>query len=567
MRTVRPSLGLAMLAAAALLAGCGQTQAGADDPRNRHGGVRGDYSYPATDYAQQAPGKPGDTLRIATATDTATLDFHAISHGNVQWLGRLLFDNLVYLDDQGRVTPWLATRWEISPDGKTYTFHLRPGVSFSDGAPFDAEAVRANLEHMRDPRTKSPLAAAYIAPYVSGRIVDPLTFEATLSRPYGPFLNVLAQSWLSLISPRQIRNAPQTIASHPIGSGPFVLDSYVRQQGLTLHKRKDYAWAPPYLHHSGPAYIDTIRIDIVPEALARYTGLAGGQYDLLADAPPQNSAAIRGDPRLIFDSRIRTGVPYRAIAFNLDRAPFDDVRVRRALAKAVDRLGITRSVFFDENLPTTLFLARTTRYFDGSAADVLRYDPAAANRLLDEAGWTIRDAEGYRTKGGKRLGADLLTQESATLAAINVAVQNDLKKVGFALHIVQLPIPQLTELRNAGNYAALAGGVWHTNTPDALYILNHSGEITSPRRIGQNVSHLRDATLDGLLERARETTDEGELKALYGAAQKRLVELVPGIPLDENHSNTAYNRRLKGLLFDTSHNTPVVTSAWLDDAP
>jgi peptide/nickel transport system substrate-binding protein len=561
---VRSLLGLAALATAALLGGCGKSGAGADDPRNRHGGARGDYSYPATDYAEQAPGKPGGTLRIATATDTASLDIHALSHGNVQWLGRLLFDNLVYLDDQGRLTPWLATSWDISPDRKTYTFHLRHGVTFSDGTPFDAEAVRVNLQHMRDPRTKSPLAAAYIAPYESGRIVDSYTFEATLSRPYGPFLDVLAQSWLSLISPKQIREAPKTIASHPIGSGPFVLDSYVRQEGLTLHKRKDYAWSPPYLHHSGPAYIDNIRIDIVPESLARYTGLASGQYDLLADAPPQNATAIRADPRLIFDSRIRTGVPYRAISFNSDRAPFDDVRVRRALAKAVDRLGITRSVFFDENLPTTLFLARTTRYFDNSAADVLKYDPVAANRLLDEAGWTARDPEGYRTKNGHRLAAELLTQESSTLAAINVAVQSDLKKVGFDLRIVQLPIPQLTERRNAGDYAALAGGVWHTNTPDALYILNHSGEITSPKRIGQNVSHLRDATLDGLLQRARESGDEAELKRLYAEAQKRVVDDAPGIPLDENHTNTAYNRRLKGLLFDTSHNTPVVTTAWLD---
>ena len=561
---IRLSFGLLI---AALLAGCGQAGGHADDPRNRRGGPNGDYSYPASDYVQQAPGKPGGTLRIATGTDTASLDIHALSHANVQWLGRLLFDNLIALDPAGRAVPALASSWEISPDGKTYTFHLRQGVTFSDGAPFDAEAVRANLEHMRDPRTKSPLAAAYIAPYDSGRIVDRYTFEARLKQPYGPFLNVLAQAWLGLISPKQIAQAPQTIASHPIGSGPFVLVDYVRQQGLTLKRRRDYRWAPPYLHHDGPAYLDTIRVDIVPEALARYAGLASGQYDLLADAPPQNAAAIRADPRLIFDSRVRTGVPYRALSFNLDRAPFGDVRVRRALAKAVDRLGITKSVFFDENLPTTAFLARTTRYFDRVGADALAYDPAAANRLLDEAGWRARDAEGFRTKGGKRFGAELLTQDSPVLAAINVAVQNDLKKVGFDLRIVQLPLPQLTERRNAGDYDALASGVWHTNTPDALYILNHSNEITSPRRIGQNTSHLRDATLDALLDRARQATDERELAQLYRDAQARIIELVPGIPLDENHSNVAYNGHLKGLLFDSSHNTPVLTAAWLDGAP
>ena len=150
-------------------------------------------------------------------------------------------------------------------------------------------------------------------------------------------------------------------------------------------------------------------------------------------------------------------------------------------------------------------------------------------------------------------------------AAINVAVQDDLKKVGFALRIVQLPIPQLTERRNSGDFQALASGVWHTNTPDALYILHHSGEITSPKRIGQNNAHVRDAALDDLLARARRSTDDAELTSLYSAAQKRLNEIVPGIPLDENHSNTAYDRSVHGLLFDTSHNTPVITAAWLEN--
>lgn len=557
----------AALAAVLTLAGCGGQGGASADPRNRVGGPNGDYSYPATDYREQAPGKPGGTLRIATGTDTGTLDIHALSHANVQWLGRLLFDNLVYLDDKGNITPWLAKSWEISPDGKTYTFHLRDGVTFSDGTPFDAEAVRANLEHMRDPRTKSPLAAAYIAPYVDGRIVDRLTFEAHLREPYGPFLNVLAQSWLGLISPRQIASDPAGIATHPIGSGPFVLESYVRQQGLKFKRRDDYDWAPDYVGHKGPAYLSAVQVDIVPEALVRYTGLAGGQYALLADAPPQNARAIRADPKLIFDSRIRTGLPWRGIGFNLDREPFKDVRVRRALALAIDRDAITHSVFFGEVLPTTVFLARNTRFYDPAFANVLRYDPAAANRLLDEAGWTGRDAEGFRTRQGVRLGAEMLSLDSATLGPINVAMQQDLKKVGFDLRLVVLPQAQLTARRNAGDYQALASGVWHTNTPDALYILHHSGEITSPKRIGQNTSHVRDAELDDLLARARRSTDPAEQQRLYSAAQKRLVEIVPAVPLDENHSLIAYSRRLKGLLFDTSHNTPYVTAAWLDEQP
>jgi peptide/nickel transport system substrate-binding protein len=551
------------LTSAWLLTACGGGQ-GSDDPRNRHGGPNGNFTFPATNYYQQRPGKPGGTLRIATSTDTATLNFHQISHANVQWLGRMLFDNLVYLDDKGAITPWLAQSWDISPDGKTYTFHLRQGVTFSDGAPFDAEAVKANLEHMRDPRTKSQLAAAYIAPYLDGRVVDSHTFEAHLREPYGPFLYVLAQSWLSLISPRQIHDHPETIATHPIGSGPFVLESYSRQQGLRMVKRPDYDWAPDFIRHKGPAYLDRIEVDIVPESLARYAGLASDQYQLLTEAPLQNAAAIRADPRLIFDSRIRTGIPYRAVGFNLDREPFRDVRVRRALAIAVDRDGIAKSVGFGEFVPTTVFLASTTRYYDPRWNGVLAYNPAEANRLLDEAGWQQRDGQGYRVRGGQRFGADMYTLDNATGNAISSAVQGELKKVGFELRIILLPAAQYTERRLSGDYQAIGAGVWHTNTPDALYILHHSSEITSSERVGQNMSHVRDAALDDLLLRARHSTDPAQLQQLYSEAQKRLVEIVPAIPLDENNSVIAYNNRLKGLLFDTSHNTPYVAAAWLD---
>ncbi|WP_010543626.1 ABC transporter substrate-binding protein [Sphingomonas elodea] len=543
------------------VAACGPGSGGGGGGR---GGPNGDFTYPASDYRSGGGGKRGGTIRIATSTDTGTLDVHAISHGNVQWLGRMLFDNLVYLDATGAISSWIAREWTISPDGLVYTFRLRPGVTFSDGMPLDAEAVRTNLEHMRDPRTKSPLAAAYIAPYVEGRAIDPLTFEARLAYPYAPFLNVLAQSWLGLISPRQIREAPQTIADRPIGSGPFTVERYVRQQGIRLKRRDDYAWAPDVVAHRGAALLDAIEVDIVPEALSRYAGLAQGQYHLLADTPYAKAAAIRADPALVVDSRIRTGLPWRALSFNTERWPFDDVRLRQALALGIDREGITRSVFFDEFLPSDNFLARTTRHYDPSTKGKLPFDPADANRRLDALGWAARDTDGYRTKDGRRLSATLIAQDSPSATPINVAVQSNLKKLGFDLKIELLPTPVLTDRRNRGDYQAVAGGVWHTNTPDALYILHHSNEITSPKRIGQNVSRLRDGRLDDLLERARRTSDDNQQRVLYAAAQHRLIELVPSVPLDENHSLIAYRRELKGLVFDTSHNTPQFLSAWLE---
>ncbi|AHD15426.1 peptide ABC transporter substrate-binding protein [Pseudomonas sp. FGI182] len=526
--------------------------------------VNGVMRYPASDFVEQQPGKRGGTLRVSAASDAGSFDIHALSNGNMQWMGRILFDCLVYQAEDGTLTPWLAKSWDISADGLTYTFHLRDDVTFSDGERFNAEAVRVNLEHMRDPVTKSPLAAAYIAPYLQGRVVDEYTFEATLRAPYAPFLDVLSQAWLGMISPRQILEAPKTIASQPIGTGPFVLTGWVRDQRASFVRRPGYDWAPPAINHQGEAYLDGIELSYVPEAMIRYTSLEAADNDMALDAPAQNAAAIRANPKLTLRNRIRKGNPSRSITFNVDRAPFDDVRVRQAVAKAIDRDGLAWISGFGEYLAKGDFLAVNTPGYDPVARDALAFDPVEAGRLLDAAGWTGRDGEGYRSRDGRRLGATLLTYDNPAFPAnVPVAAQADLRKVGFDLRIELLPLSKVMELRYLGNFDAIGGGYWHTNTADGLYILYHSQSIPSARMIGQNVGHFRDTTLDQLLGAARRSTDPTQRRELYRQAQQRLGETVPAVPSVESQMLLAYRNAVGGVLFDGSHNVPLFTSVWL----
>lgn len=529
-------------------------------------------SYPASDFQHPSPrsrppaGRPGGTLRVAIPDDLPTLDSHAVGGPYFQWYCRLVLDNLVYRDADGKPSPWLAKSWDISPDGLTYTFHLRSDVTFSDGVKFNAEAVLVNLEHMRAPATKSSLAGRYIAPYARGEIVDEYTFRAHLSEPYAPFLDVLAQAYLGMYSPKAIRENPKGLASMSVGSGPFVLERYARQQGLTFVRRPDYRWAPPFQRHEGPAPFERIRVDIVPEPFVRAGGLASGQHDLVIDIAPQTAAALRGNAELAVSNRVRQGNPSRAITFNVEKAPFDDVRVRRAVARATDAAAIAGLLGFGEFLLKTDFLCAPTRHYDPSFQDALRYDPQAASRLLDEAGWTGRDAEGFRTRDGQRLRAEVVFADSfQSPASTLVSLQSDLKRAGFDLVLVQVPALKLTQIRQAGDYQALGGGGWHTNTPDGLYILYHSREIITDTTFGQNTSRLSDSVLDELLTRARRAMDAETQKRLYAAAQQRLVELVPGVPVYESQSLVAYSRRLRGLIFDTSHNTVILSGAWLEE--
>jgi len=521
------------------------------------------FAYAPSDYRVQGAGKFGGRLRVSVATDTGTLDPHALAATNVQWIGRILFDNLVYLDELGNITPWLAKSWTVSPNGMVYTFNLRDDVTFSDGARFNAEAVLLNLEHMRNPATKSPLAGTYIQPYATGRILDEYTFEATLHMPYSPFLNVLAQSWLAMESPKAIREHPESLLYHPVGSGPFVLETYAPQQGMSFIRRPDYNWSPPFIGHHGPAYLDRLEFEFVPDASVRYFSLASGEYDFTTDVPAQAATAIGGDEALVLTDRVRMGAPNRPLAFNTTKAPFDDVRVRRAAALAIDRDGIALIAGFGLYRPIANFLSETTQYFDSSAGGQLAYDMDAANRLLDEAGWIGRDAAGYRTKNGERLAFRIAVTPAAASVPVLVQIQADLRSVGFALTLDEMPVGTAQLLRNSGDYQAMSGGVWHTNTPDALYINYHGTQIPSATQAGQNTSRLNDPQLNDLLARARKSNDSTVQKPLYAQAQARLIELVPAVPAYENQSVVAYNKSVRGVVYDTSHQTPHFETMWL----
>jgi peptide/nickel transport system substrate-binding protein len=544
-------------ALAMLGATCGVWRPGLAD----ESGLTDDYRAPA------GRATPGGTLRVSVALDTGSLDPHALSHTNVEWIGRILFDNLVYLDPAGRATPWLAKSWTISSDGLVYTFQLRNDVTFSDGSQFDAQAVLLNLEHMRDPATKSPLAGTYIRPYARGWVVDQFTFEATLHEPYTPFLNVLAQSWLAMESPRALRKPVAELLYHPVGSGPFILESYVPQRGMRFVRRPDYNWAPDLIGHRGPAYLDRLEFEFVPDASVRYFALAAGEYDMTVDAPPQAAARMQADPALRLTSRIRMGCPNRGLSFNVTQPPFDDVAVRRAAALAIDRNAIARIAGFGLYAPNGNFLSRATPYYDPTWAGRLDFDPAAANRLLDGAGWTGRDANRTRTRNGQPLSAGVMTSQLGASLLVMTQIQADLREVGFDLRLEVLPTGQLVQQRNGGQYQAVSGGVWHTNTPDALFINYHGSQIPSLQRSGQNVSRLSDMVLDDVLSRARQTSDPALLRTLYSQAQQRLIELLPSVPLYENQSLVAYRANVRGIVYDTSHETPHFIAVSLAQAP
>jgi peptide/nickel transport system substrate-binding protein len=527
---LKPLLATALLAS--LLTACGS-------------GTSGGGSGPVTDSAPKAGGR---LVLGENGDEPACLDPHQLSTTNTTVVDRPIFDSLLWQDEGGTLKPWLASAWRVSGDGLTYTFTLRDGVKFHDGAPWNAEALKLNLEHMRDPATKSPLAAGYIAPYKDSEVKDEHTLEVRLSSPYSAFLNVLAQSYLAMISPKQLKEDPGSTCEHPVGSGPFVFEKWTKGQSITYRKNPDYAWGPPG-QHAGAAYLDGLEIRF----------LLSGEVDVIDNTPPSDVQDVKSNQDLNFTTIDRPGHPF-SVWLNTGRAPFGDQRVRQALTLAVDRKAIIDSVSFGQWKLATSFVTPSTP--DHAEGGQIGYDPAKAAKLLDEAGWTGKDKDGIRTKDGKRLTAYFPIAANFPAQRMQIAVQTQAaaKKAGIDIQMQTPPEQEITDRLLKGDYD-LTSGLWATNTADVLWIQYSSKNITTDKRRGQNVARLRDDKIDELLEKARSDRNPA---ALYDQAQARLVELAPAIPYYDDPRPVSYQKKVHDLTFTPAYPSPYFYDTWLD---
>jgi peptide/nickel transport system substrate-binding protein len=340
------------------------------------------------------------TLTYAINTDADCLDPHQSPTDVAGFFARPILDSLVTLDSDGKILPWLAKSWTVSADGRTYTFNLRDDVTFSDGEAFDAAAVKANFDHVVNPKTQSKLAAGTISTYIGARVVDPHTVEIALSQPSSAFLPAVATAYLGIEAPSTLAGDPKALCSKIVGSGPFVgTDGYTPQKGIDYTRRADYKWPAGTAKHQGPAYLDGLNIQVVTENSSRLGALTSGQVDAIASVPPVNVAQLKANPGFQIQTAQAPGGNYSYYP-NTQSGPFTDIRVRQAFRSGMDFDTIVSKLYFGIFQPAKGPIAPATVDYDKSVEPSYSYDPAKANQLLDQAGWTGRDAEGYRTKDG-----------------------------------------------------------------------------------------------------------------------------------------------------------------------
>ncbi len=295
----------------------------------------------------------------------------------------------------------------------------------------------------------------------------------------------------------------------------------------------------------------------------RYDSLVSGQTQLTQYVPAQDATSLKSNSNFVYEDIDRIGWPF-TFDFNTASFPLNNVAVRKAIIEGINTQDIVNTAEFGQHAIATSYLDPVTKYYD-QAATLPGFNLAAANKLLDGAGWSKKDSAGYRENAqGKELDLYLPVSNATTVSPVYDLLQAQLKaNLGINLVLRVETYAAYQTDRYDGNYSLLAG-VWHTNTPDVLYIKYASSQIPNAKHLGQNLAHLDDPALDNILLEARQTTDPTQLAKLYAEAQLRLTTVdFPGLPVYQNSVLWAFNKNLHDVFVNTSHGTPFLTYSWL----
>jgi dipeptide transport system substrate-binding protein len=435
-----------------------------------------------------------------------------------------------------RVVPGLAERWEISPDGLTYTFHLRHGVKWQTTAyfkptrEFNADDVLFSFNRLLDPG--HPFQKAYPAtyPYVTDmgldkniakvEKVDPYTVRFTLKAVDAPFLQDMAMSFLSIVSAEygdQLLKAGKAadLNQQPVGTGPFVFRSYQKDATIRFDANPDY-WNPSQVK------LGKLIFSITPDPTVRIQKLRSNECQITSQPRPADLETVRNDPKLALPSQVGFNLGY--LAYNVEHKPLGDLRVRQALDMAINKPAIIRSIYQGAGQAASNPMPPTEWSYDKSLKDA-PYDPEKAKALLKQAGasdltitlWAMPVQRPYNPNA--RLMAEM--------------IQADWAKIGVTAKIVTYEWGEYLKRARAGEHdTILVGWTGDNGDPDNwLSVLLGCDAIN-----GSNYSKWCNKPFNDAVIKARHTTDQNERTKLYMEAQQIFKREVPFTPIA--HSTT-----------------------------
>jgi peptide/nickel transport system substrate-binding protein len=468
-----------------------------------------------------------------------TLDPHLSANGYAMKMMEWIGGNLVTVDPSGKIVPYLAESWTVSPDGTTYDFTVRKDVKFHDGTALKASDFVYTFKRMMDPETKAVQSFA-VGDVLDGiTLVDDYTFEVKFKVPQPTLLEGVAFSMgvYQPMSEAYVKSLDGPYGRKPMSVGPYKFSEWQTGNLIVLKRNPDYTWAPAFAHQ-GPAYIDTIEVRFLPEVATITAGLENGEIDF-AGVGPVDLPKFQDKTKYTILERLSTGIlPY--IAMNLDKPPLDDIRVRKALNLALDRQTIIKVVALgagvEQRGPLT---PSTVGYWPDSEKIGLGFDLAQAKALLREAGYT-EGANGMFEKDGQPLKFTLNMMAGQKLAEV---LQEQWKAAGIQVDIQQQEAGVLIGALFTGGFELSWAG-WAWPTAEILDSMFNSKMIGA----GANVHRVRDEQLDTILNATEVELDQAKRMANYAQVQQRVIEQAYIIPLYASKTFLGLNARFKGVL-------------------
>jgi peptide/nickel transport system substrate-binding protein len=462
---------------------------------------------------------PPNTLMVALEAEPPELDPNLSSAYVDRQVMASLYDKLVDINQEGEIVPMLAKSWQVSDNGTVYTFKLREDIKFHDGTPFDADAVKFNLDRYQK---KDSIRSTEVEPIESVDVVDPTTVRVTLSEPFAPFLAVLTDRAGIMASPKAVQESGGRISDKPVGTGPFEFVERVRGDHITVKKYPDY-W------REGLPKIDKIVYKGIEDENVQYQNLQSGELDLIDSIPFVQFKTLQENSD--YRVSIEPGLGYQGIWLNVTQAPFDNKALRQAVYRLVDREAIVEAVLRNvggspANSP---FSKESWAY--GESDEYPPRSVEAAKGLLQEAG----EPNGFSLT--------LKLDPSPTSQQLGQVIQNTLKPAGITVKLEQEEFGTLLEDSTNGNFQALFLG-WSGRIDPDLNIYDFTvsnGDF--------NDSGYSNPEVDRLLNEARRVSDKDRRKELYDQVMEILHEDVPYIYLYHNNSTTdfAMQRSVQGF--------------------
>ena len=477
------------------------------------------------------------TLIYAQPEDPKTLDPINTDIAEAVHVLTNIFDTLVtYHDETNEIVPALAEKWEQSEDGLTWTFHLRPGVTFHDGTPLNSEAVKVSLERLILP--EHPLLFDKARPYQSAcnmidKVVAPddLTVVLKLKNPSAILLANLAMFSASIVSPTSLKKHGPATAENPVGTGPFRFVKWSRDQRLVT--------AAFDQHWRGRPKIDQLIFVPVKENATRVQRLARGEIQLADSLTPVELDDLAKNPNLAVQEALGMNVAY--LAMQTEKPPLDNLAVRKAIYMAIDKRALVKLGYAGHAQPAVSMVPPAMwGYYD--KFDVPPYDPAAAKALLES---TAKEA-GFALPLALRL--SVMNQARPYLpqpAAIQGYLKDALGDIGIDVTIDARDVNQHFEhLMAGGHELGLAGWFSDNNDPDNfLYMLLDSDNISQS---GNNLSRYRSPRFHELMLAGQKELDETKRLAIYREAQELVAKDLPVVPLVHTNQRAAHVKKLKG---------------------